>query len=89
MSISYALLSIQPLLLLLLMIMLIGGFITMVFAIMLDIENYRLHIFLNAMLGSFIGIVMYLIIIMDYPFSSHFCIEPTGYLELLQWGRGG
>lgn len=69
--------------------MLIGGFITMVFAIMLDIENYRLHIFLNAMLGSFIGIVMYLIIIMDYPFSGHFCIEPTGYLELLQWGRGG
>lgn len=69
--------------------MVIGGFITMIFAIMLDIENVRLHIFLNALLGAFIGMVLYLIVILDYPFSGHFCIEPAGYVELLKWGKGG
>jgi len=66
--------------------LLIGGLITMIFAMMLDIENRKLHILLSAMLGSFIGIVLYLIIIMDYPFSGYLCVDPTGYQEILQWG---
>ncbi|KAA2245723.1 DUF4239 domain-containing protein [Chitinophaga agrisoli] len=65
--------------------LLIGGFITMFFAMMLDIENGKLHVILSAMLGSFIGIVLYLIIIMDYPFSGYLCVDPTGYKDILQW----
>ncbi|GAA3936528.1 DUF4239 domain-containing protein [Chitinophaga oryziterrae] len=66
---------------------LIGGLITLIFVTMLDIENMRLHIFLSAMLGAFIGLVIYLIVILDYPFSGYLSIQPTGYREILQWEK--
>jgi hypothetical protein len=61
--------------------------ITLIFVTMLDIENTRLHIFLSAMLGAFIGLVMYLIVILNYPFSGYLSIQPTGYQEILQWDK--
>jgi hypothetical protein len=67
--------------------LLIGGLITLIFVTMLDIENTRLHIFLSAMLGAFIGLVMYLIVILNYPFSGYLSIQPTGYQEILQWDK--
>ncbi|HEY8916156.1 MAG TPA: hypothetical protein VIM87_06935 [Chitinophaga sp.] len=69
--------------------LLIGGFIVMVFAMMLDIENLKLHIFMSAMLGSFIGIVIYLIILLDYPFSGYLSVQPTGYVEIINWAKQG
>jgi hypothetical protein len=68
--------------------LLIGGLITLAFVTMLDIENVRFHIFLSAMLGAFIGLVIYLIVILDYPFSGYLSIQPTGYQEILQWDKG-
>jgi hypothetical protein len=63
--------------------LLLGGLIVMVFTMMLDIENIRLHILLSALLGAFIGLVMYLIILLDYPFSGYMSVQPTGYIEML------
>jgi hypothetical protein len=68
--------------------LLIGGFITLLFATMLDIENARFHILLTTLLGAFIGMVMYLIVILDYPFSGHMSIQPTGFLDILKWAQG-
>jgi hypothetical protein len=67
--------------------LLIGGLITLIFITMLDIENVKLHIFLSALLGAFIGLVMYLIVILDYPFSGYMSIQPTGYEEILRWDK--
>jgi hypothetical protein len=68
--------------------LLIGGFITLIFVVMLDIENKKLHIFLSSMLGAFIGLVMYLIVILDYPFSGYMSIQPTGYQDIIEWDKG-
>lgn len=69
--------------------LLLGGLIVMVFTMMLDIENIRLHMLLSALLGAFIGLVMYLIIILDYPFSGYMSVQPTGYVEILHWEKQG
>jgi hypothetical protein len=67
--------------------LLIGGLIVMVFTMLLDIENIQLHVLLSGLLGAFIGLVMYLIIILDYPFSGYMSVKPTGYEEMLHWKK--
>ncbi len=61
---------------------LLGGGITIFFALLLDIENVRLHIFINAMLGVFISMLIYIIIILSHPFTGSISIEPKAYKEI-------
>jgi hypothetical protein len=64
--------------------LLLGGFIILVIAILVKVESMGLHIAINAMLGAFIGIVIYLIVIIDHPFTGEMKIEPTQYKLILQ-----
>jgi hypothetical protein len=64
--------------------LLLGGFILLVVAMMVDVESYRLHVTVNALLGAFIGLVIYLIIIIDHPFTGQMKIEPSEYKLILQ-----
>jgi hypothetical protein len=61
---------------------LLGGVITILFALLLDIENASLHIFINAMLGAFIAMLIYIIIILSHPFTGSNSIEPKAYKEI-------
>ena len=63
--------------------LLLGALIIMVFAMMVDVESQRLHMLVNALLGIFIGMVMYIIIIVDHPFTGKMRIMPTGYETIL------
>lgn len=63
--------------------LLLGGAIILVFAVMLDVESLRLHLMVNAMLGAFIGLVVYIIIIVDHPFTGRMKIEPVEYRTIL------
>ena len=62
----------------------IGAFILLVSALMIDVESLRLHMTITAMLGIFIGMVMYIIILLDHPFTGVIRIEPTGYREVIK-----
>ncbi|OCX52312.1 hypothetical protein BEL04_12615 [Mucilaginibacter sp. PPCGB 2223] len=62
---------------------LIGAFILLVSALMIDMESVRLHMTITAMLGIFIGMVMYIIILLDHPFTGKIRIEPTGYRDVI------
>jgi hypothetical protein len=64
--------------------LLLGGFIILIVAIMVKVESVALHVAINIMLGSFIGIVIYLIIIIDHPFTGDMKIEPVQYKLILQ-----
>ena len=55
---------------------------------MIDVESKRLHILINSLLGAFIGLVIYLIIILDHPFTGKIKIEATEYQTILQMDSG-
>jgi hypothetical protein len=60
----------------------LGAIITLVCAMLLDIEHARLHITLNALLGIFIGMMIFIIILFDYPFSGSLSIKPMAYFQI-------
>jgi len=64
--------------------LLIGAFILLVSALLIDVESIRLHMMVSAMLGVFIGMVMYIIILVDHPFTGKIRIEPTGYEDVIK-----
>jgi hypothetical protein len=67
--------------------LLFGGFITLFFSILLNIENFRLHVLINGLLGCFIGVVLYLIVIIDHPYSGEICIKPNTYQQILDMAK--
>jgi len=62
--------------------MLLGALITVFCAMLLDIENARLHITLNAMLGIFIGMLFFIILLLDHPYSGSLSIKPHSYKQI-------
>ena len=62
--------------------MILGALFCILCASLLDIESIRVHIFLNAMLGSFVGMFFFIIITLDHPFSGKEGIKPTMYEEV-------
>ena len=62
--------------------MLLGALITIFCAMLLDIENARLHITLNAMLGVFIGMLFFIILLLDHPYSGSLSIKPQSYKQI-------
>jgi hypothetical protein len=63
--------------------LLLGGVIILVFAMLVDVESKLLHITVNGLLGTFMGLVMYIIIILDHPFTGKLRIEPDEYKTIL------
>lgn len=62
--------------------LLLGGLITLILAMMLNIENTRLQVVINGVLGAFIGMILFLIILIDHPFAGQMRIAPRGYLQI-------
>ncbi|MBI3235531.1 MAG: DUF4239 domain-containing protein [Bacteroidetes bacterium] len=62
--------------------MILGALITILCAMLLDVESNKLHIALNSMLGTFIGIFLFTIILLDHPFSGEQGIKPKSYREI-------
>lgn len=70
--------------------LLLGGLITMLFAILMDIENRRLHIIMNGLLGSFVALIFYIIILTDHPFAGKMRIDIHKSLgKIIEWERSG
>ncbi len=65
-----------------------GAFITLLCAMLLDIEHFNMHIGLNILLGAFIGLLLFIIILLDHPYTGRLGIEPKSYYEIFtmeQW----
>lgn len=63
--------------------LLAGGVLVLVFATILDVENRRLHLLANGLLSTFIGLIIYIILILDHPFAGSLRMEPTDYQEIM------
>lgn len=59
-----------------------GAIITIICALLLDIENVRIHIRLNSLLGIFIGMTIFIIILFDHPYSGSLSIKPQSYKQI-------
>lgn len=70
--------------------MILGAIITLVCAMLMDIEHTRMHVVLNAFLGIFIGMFFFIIIILDHPFTGSLGIKPKSYKQIFtmeQWAK--
>lgn len=71
--------------------MILGAMITLLCAILMDIEHKRMHVGLSALLGAFICMFFFLIIILDHPYAGSLGIEPKSYLQIFTlegWSEG-
>ncbi|MFA6400395.1 MAG: hypothetical protein WCX31_02045 [Salinivirgaceae bacterium] len=67
---------------------LFGAFITIFCSMLLDIEHRRMHIVLNSLLGVFIGMILFIIILLDHPYTGSLGINPNEYRQIFtmeQW----
>ena len=64
--------------------MILGAIITILCSIMLDIEHTRMHVLLNMMLGVFIGMFLFIIILLDHPYSGSLGIKPKSYKQIFE-----
>jgi hypothetical protein len=65
----------------------VGAFITMICAMLLDIEHTRMHVMLNSLLGMFIGMILFIIILLDHPYSGSLGIKPKSYKQIFSMER--
>jgi hypothetical protein len=68
----------------------LGALITLFCAMLLDIEHARLHITLNAMLGAFTGMLFFIILLLNHPYSGSLSIKPQSYKQIFtmeQWDK--
>ncbi len=68
----------------------LGALITMLCAMFLDIEHRRMHVTLNSLLGVFIAMFLFMIIILDHPYTGSLAIKPKSYKEIFtmeKWAK--
>ena len=59
-----------------------GGIITMIIAMLLDIEHSRMHIAINSLLAIFISMLIFIIIVLDHPYTGVIKLKPKAYREI-------
>lgn len=63
--------------------LLAGGVLVLVFAMALGGANPRLHLMANGLLSTCIGLIVYIILMLDHPFTGTVRIEPSDYRQIL------
>lgn len=62
--------------------LILGAFITTLMTLLLDIEHRNIHILLDALMGAFIGIFFFTIILLDHPYAGSRGIQPDRYMQI-------
>lgn len=68
----------------------LGAIIVIISGLFLDIEHVRIHIGLNFLLGSFLGLLFFIIILLDHPYTSKDGMEPKSYKQIFvleEWSK--
>lgn len=70
----------------------LGAIITLFCAMLVDVEHTRIEVGLNSLLGVFIGMLLFIIILLDHPFTGSLSIKPQSYMQIFtmeQWANEG
>ena len=62
---------------------LLGAVIVIICAMLLDIENIKVHVMLNALLGIFIAMYFFIVIVLDHPFTGSLGITSDAYMQII------
>lgn len=60
------------------MVLIIGALLNIIVTWLFVTDNIRLHQLLNALMAGLLGLLVFLIAVMDYPFRGHYSIPPDG-----------
>ncbi|MBC7892404.1 MAG: DUF4239 domain-containing protein [Sphingobacteriaceae bacterium] len=69
--------------------LLAGALLTIVFVTLLKIDSLRLHLLVSGLLGAFLGMTIYIIVLLDHPFAGEIKIEPEEYRLILTMDEEG
>ncbi|MCX6351348.1 MAG: DUF4239 domain-containing protein [Bacteroidetes bacterium] len=61
----------------------LGALITIICAVLVDIENKKIHIALTSLLSVYIAMFLFIIVMLDHPFTGSLSINPKSYKEVL------
>jgi hypothetical protein len=62
--------------------LILGGVITIIFSFLFGTENHGVQMFMTVLLAVLIGLIIFTILQMDYPFSGHLGIKPFAFEHL-------
>jgi len=68
----------------------LGAVIVIICGMLLDIEHTRMHVGLSCLLGAIIGMFLFLIIILDHPYTGSMGVKPKSYMEIFtleKWAK--
>ena len=64
-------------------VLVIGGMITILFTLFFGTENFGAQLIMTSMLSMLIGLILFTIMGMDYPFTGNVSIQPVVFRQLL------
>ena len=65
-------------------LILIGGSITLIICWLFNIASLRMHVIMNGLIGLAVGTLIYLIVMLDYPFRGKLAITPESYKQVYE-----
>jgi len=65
------------------LVLIVGGMITIVFTFFFGTENLSAQSVMTALLAALIGLLLFTILSMDFPFTGDFQINPEAFQQLL------
>lgn len=68
-------------------VLIVGGIITLIFSFLFGTENFGIQIFMTVLLAVIIGLIIFTIMEIDYPFTGNFSIKPEAFqrLAVVNW----
>ena len=66
------------------LLIIIGGAITLIICWLFNIPSLRLHVIMNGLIGLTVGTLIYLIVMLDYPFRGRLSISPEAYEQVYE-----
>ena len=70
-------------------VLLVGGAITIIFSYFLVAEKLRTQIVMTALFSSIIALILFTILVLDFPFASHMGIKPDAFRPILMYLGSG
>lgn len=59
-------------------VLIVGALLNIMVSWLFIIENLRLHSLLNVIMAGLLGLLVFLIAVMDYPYRGNYSIQPNG-----------
>ena len=64
-------------------VLLLGGFITVAFTFFFGSENLVAQLIMTTLLAVLIALILFTILVMDFPFTGDMAIQPTAFQQIL------